>query len=76
MRSNYSLGMVKDASAVTGFVCARYSWFKHYPKMKVQWQYVGSNKYLTQFTPNLDVISKVHLAHNATMLYTEYKELL
>ena len=69
MRSSYSLGMVKNTGN-------EYVWFKRYPKMKVQWQYVGSNKYLTQFTPNHDVVSKVHLARNATMLYIEYKELL
>lgn len=69
MRSSYSLGMVRSTGS-------EYFWYKHYPEMKNTWQFVGTNLYLTQFTPNYDVVSKVLLAHNATMLYTEYKELL
>ena len=69
MRSSYSLGMVRNTGS-------EYVWFKHYPEMENTWQFVGTNLYLTQFTPNHDVVSKVHLACNATMLYTEFKELL
>lgn len=70
MRSAYSLGMIKNTAG------SEYVWFKHYPKMDEQWQYIGSNRYLTQFTPHYSVVSKVHLAHNCKMLYTEFKELL